>query len=52
MRENEYRMDGLTIQIQEKRQVLDDSLRELHSIDESIDELKEKNKDMRTTQFE
>lgn len=35
-----------------KRTALEETVKELHSIEASIDELKAKNKDMRTLQFE
>ena len=39
-------------EIRLKRAALEDTVKELHHIEASIDELKAKNKDMRTLQFE
>ena len=49
---NEDQIARLIDEIGRKRQVFEDSSRELTQIEESIENLKTKNKDMRAVQFE
>jgi chromosome segregation ATPase len=52
IRSHEDQMVKLIQEINQKRMALEDSVRELSSIEESIESIKAMNKDMRTDQFD
>lgn len=52
IRSHEDQMVKLIQEINQKRIALEDSVRELSSIEESIESIKAMNKDMRTDQFD
>lgn len=52
IRNHEDQMVKLIQEINQKRMALEDSVRELSSIEESIESIKAMNKDMRTDQFD
>lgn len=52
LRTNEEHTGRILEEIRLKRAALEDTVKELHHIEGSIDELKAKNRDMRTLQFE